>query len=62
MRKVCNVASLKLYRDLEQSGSASKDGECFVNLQTLLNLMWDERGGDRIPELRYGEMFLIEFV
>lgn len=56
------MASLKFYKDLEQTGSALKNGECFVTLQHLLNLMWDERGGGNIPELRHGEMFLVEIM
>lgn len=37
------MASERFDRDLKNQGFALEDGECFVTLQHLLNLMWDTR-------------------
>lgn len=37
------MASKRFNDDLVEQGFALEDGECFVTLQHLLNLMWDKR-------------------
>ena len=59
------MASKRFNEDLSKQGFALEEGECFVTLQTLLNLMWDKRFSytDRVynePTLKDGKLFTDE--
>ncbi|MFZ1344011.1 hypothetical protein [Thiothrix eikelboomii] len=59
------MASKRFNEDLAKQGFALDEGECFVTLQHLSNLMWDKRIAytDRVyhePTLKNGKLFTDE--